>query len=335
VAPGQWGEIPDSALRKVVPWQQPHGSVARITAWSGAAFDPDGRRLFVWGGGHEDYAGNEVYAFELSTFEWQRLTEPAKPDRERFEAYADGSPRSRHTYNYIEFVPSLHRLVSFGGAALYPRGGATSQTIAEFDPDSRTWTIGRRRDVPHGGSMIGAHARLDPASGDVFFVPSRRGAMSRYSPDQDRWHGGWDAAYVRVHSTAAIDPVRRLLVLIGSGTDHAQVFRWNLDRPGRVDDLRAITTGDKDIERAYAPGFDFHRPTGRFVAWAGGTAVYLLDPDDWHWTRLTPAPDNSADPGPALRSGTYGRFRYVPGVDIFVLMNGVDRNVFVYRLPRL
>jgi hypothetical protein len=249
--------------------------------------------------------------------------------------YEDGSPRSRHTYNYIEFVPSLHSLLSFGGAALFPRGGATTQTIAEFDPDSRTWTIGRRRDVPRGGSMIGAHARLDAASGDVFFVPSQRGAMSRYSPDRDRWHGGWEATHVRVHSTAAIDPVRRLLVLFGSGTDLALVFCCNLARPGRVDDLRAITTGDKDIERAYAPGFDFHRPTGRFVAWAGGTAVYALDPDNWHWTRLPAAAGNSADPGPALRSGTYGRFRYVPGVDVFVLMNGVDRNVFVYRLPRL
>jgi hypothetical protein len=335
VAPGHWGEIPDSALRKVAPGEQRYGSVARITAWSGGAFDPDARQLLVWGGGHEDYAGNEVYAFDLKTFQWKRLTEAAKPDRKRSEVYADGSPRSRHTYNYIEFVPSLHRMLSFGGASLYPRGGATTHAIAEFDPETGSWITGRRRDVPRGGSMIGAHARLDPASGDVFFVPSQRGAMARYSPDEDRWYGGWDPAYVRVHSTAAIDPVRRLLVLVGSGTDQGQLIKWDLDLPTRATDLRAITTGDKDIERAYAPGFDYHGPTGKFVAWTGGAAVHVLDPDDWHWTRLPPAPGNSADPGPAQRTGTYGRFRYVPGVDVFVLMNGVDRNVFVYRLPPL
>jgi hypothetical protein len=61
----------------------------------------------------------------------------------------------------------------------------------------------------------------------------------------------------------------------------------------------------------------------------------VLDPDDWRWTPYTPAPGNTADPGRPLSTGTYGRFRYVPGRDIFVLMNGVNRNVFVYRLPTL
>jgi hypothetical protein len=140
---------------------------------------------------------------------------------------------------------------------------------------------------------------------------------------------------VNVHSTAAIDPQRRLLVLIGSGTQRPQALSWNLDRPGGVTDLRRITTGDKDIERAYAPGFDFHRPSGKFVAWAGGTSVYVLDPDDWRWTRHVAASGNSADPGRPLATGTYGRFRYVPRLDLFVLMNGVKRNVFVFRPPPL
>ena len=47
-------------------------------------------------------------------------SEVARPDRERTDSYADGSPRARHTYDYIEFVPSVNRLMSFGGAALYP-----------------------------------------------------------------------------------------------------------------------------------------------------------------------------------------------------------------------
>lgn len=332
VAAGHWYEIPDSQLRKVAV-KSP--DVARITAWSSAALDPQTNRLFVWGGGHADYAGNEVYAFDLGTLQWTRLTEPSPPDTERSDTYADGAPRSRHTYNYIEFVPGLGKLLSFGGASLYPRGGETTRSIAEFDPNTRSWANGRRREVPAGGSLIGAHARLDPASGDVFFVPAQRGALARYSPTDDRWQDGWDRAYVNVHATAAIDPRRRLMVLIGSGTDRPQAFSWNLDRPGRVTDLRPITTGDKDIERANAPGFDFHAPSGNFVAWAGGTSIYLLDPDEWRWRRYAAAADNGADPGPPLGSGTYGRFRYVPRLDLFVLMNGVKRNVFVFRLPPL
>jgi len=41
------------------------------------------------------------------------------------------------------------------------------------------------------------------------------------------------------------------------------------------------------------------------------------------------------DPGPQLSTGTFGRFRYVPALDLFVVMNGVQRNVFVYRLAPL
>ncbi len=333
--PGQWYEIPDSALRAAAARRGADAPVGKITAWSSAAFDPQSDRLLVWGGGHEDYAGNEVYAFDLGTLEWTRLSEPSRPDRDRGDSYADGAPRSRHTYNYIEFLPAQRRLMSFGGASLYPQGGAQSRRISEFDPETGTWVTGRRSDVPAGGSLIGAHARLDPASGDVFFVPAQRGALARYSPSEDRWRGGWEPGFVRVHATAAIDPKRRLMVLIGSGTDKPQALRWNLDRPGRCTDLRTVTSGDKDIERAYAPGFDFHGPSGRFVAWSGGTDVYVLDPDDWRWTRYAPAPGNTADPGRPLSSGTFGRFRYVPGRDIFVLMNGVNRNVFVYRLPTL
>jgi hypothetical protein len=336
VAPGHWYEIPASSLRASGLIRDVDASVSKITAWSGAALDAEANRLLVWGGGHADYAGNEVYAFDLGSLTWTRLSQPPAPaDREKSDQYADGSPRSRHTYDYIEFVPSVDRLLSFGGAALYPRGSASTRRISEFDPTTRSWITGRRADVPAGGNMIGAHARLDPASGDVFFLACQRAALARYSPGEDRWRVGRDKSYVRVHATAAIDPKRRWFVLIGSGTDSPQALRWHLDRPGRAVDLRPVTSGDKEIERAYAPGFDFHGPSGRFVAWAGGGDVYVLDADAWKWMRRAPAPGNGALPHPQLATGTYGRFRYVPGLDLFVLMNGVDRNVFMYRLAPL
>jgi hypothetical protein len=335
IPPGHWYEIPDSSLHTSGVTGDAGVSVRKITAWSSAALDPDSSRLLLWGGGHADYAGNEVYAFDLSSLQWTRLSEPGRADRERSDSYADGTPRARHTYDYLEFVPSVKRLMSFGGAALYPNGNASTRRISEFDAATRGWVTGRRVDVPAGGNMIGAHARFDPASGDVYFLAGQRAALARYSPGEDRWRVGSEHTYVRVHATAAIDPQRRWFVLIGSGTDSPQALRWHLDRPGRAVDLRPVTSGDKEIERAYAPGFDFHPPSGLFVAWAGGGDVYVLDPDGWKWRRRAPAPSNRTVPGPQLSTGTYGRFRYVPALDLFVLMNGVKRNVFVYRLAPL
>jgi hypothetical protein len=143
--------------------------------------------------------------------------------------------------------------MSFGGAALYPYGNIATRRISEFDPGARSWLTGRRADVPAGGNMIGAHARLDSSSGDVYFLPSQRAALMRYSYAADRWSEGWGVHYVRVHSTAAIDPKRRLFVLIGSGAGAPQALKWDLDRPGPATDLRSVTTGDKEIEGAYAP----------------------------------------------------------------------------------
>jgi hypothetical protein len=333
---GQWMEIPDSALSAVAAKPSPGGAIAKITAWSGAALDADGCRLFVWGGGHSDYAGNEVYAFDLQVLKWERLSEPSVPDRSRAPLYPDGQPRARHTYNYLEFVPAIGKLVSFGGSGGYPTGGGEfTRELATFDPKQRQWVTGELSPVPSGGNMIGANARVDPRTGNVFFLASQRTGPMRYSPTEDRWAPAGSRTYVRVHATAAIDSQRGQLVLVGSGTRSPQVIRWPLDRPGNAVDMRGVTTGDKDIETAYGPGFDFHRPSGRFVAWAGGSDVYVLDPDGWKWTRQTPAPGNVASPGQQLATGTYGRFRYVPELDVFVLMNGADRNVFVYRLASL
>jgi hypothetical protein len=336
ILPGHWYEIPESRLREVASRAPVSGSVGKITAWSSAAFDPNARRLLVWGGGHADYSGNEVFAFDLGSLRWERLTEPSAADRARtVDSYADGKPRSRHTYDYIEFLPAQNRLMSFGGAALYPYGNASTRRISEFDPEARSWVTGRRADVPAGGNMIGAHARVDATTGDVFFVAGQRAALARYSPGDDRWRDGWGKAYVRVHATAAIDSKRRSFVLIGSGTDSPQALMWSLDRPGNAVELRKLTRGDKEIEKACAPGFDFHPPSGRFVAWAGGGDVYVLDPDGWLWTRRAPAPGNAAVPAAQLSTGTYGRFRYMADLDLFILMNGADRNVFVYRLAPL
>ena len=52
------------------------GTYGGITAWSGAAFDSMNTRLLLNGGGHSDYGGNEIYAFDFDTDTWSRLSDP-------------------------------------------------------------------------------------------------------------------------------------------------------------------------------------------------------------------------------------------------------------------
>ena len=321
-------------MRDVAPRVSPGGNVSKIIdAWSGGALDTQREWLLVWGGGHSDYAGNEVYAFDLKTLAWNRLTNPSVADRARTATYPDGQPRARHTYNYIEYVPAWDRFVSFGGAGPWPFGGGEfTRAISEFDYDGRTWITGARAPVPPGGSMIAALARLDAATGAIYFVPGAKGAMLRLDPQTQQWQGGWGRCQVTAHASAAIAPDRRSLVVVGKGTADGirQAWKWDLDHPSAPVDLRKLTSGDPAVERAMAPGFAYHAPSRKFVGWIGGTDLLTLDPDTWQWQRFAAAP-GSADPGAPSPRGTYGRFQYVPRLDAFVLVNDVDQNVFLVR----
>src|SRR5215467_3275959 len=65
---GYWYEIPNSHVRQFLPNPVPPGNPAYLMrAWSGGAYDSKRDRLIVWGGGHGDYGGNEIYAFDVNT----------------------------------------------------------------------------------------------------------------------------------------------------------------------------------------------------------------------------------------------------------------------------
>lgn len=89
VVPGSYGTIAaqDPALVSGLnpnypgsaPWKGQSGQGSVVTAWNSGAFAPDvGSKgtYLVAGGGHHDYFGNEVYAFDMATPGWSRLNAP-------------------------------------------------------------------------------------------------------------------------------------------------------------------------------------------------------------------------------------------------------------------
>lgn len=76
------GEVPDAMFTDATmtaTTSYPF-SCNQITPWSGGAADDLHHRLIVWGGGHSDYAGNEVSVLNLDgTPAWERFTSPTMP----------------------------------------------------------------------------------------------------------------------------------------------------------------------------------------------------------------------------------------------------------------
>lgn len=327
---GQWYRVPNSKLTSVAASNVPGSFGSIMGAWSGGAFDTTRNRLIIWGGGHGDYAGNEIYAFDVASLTWVRLTNPSTDVGGDVNSgyYPDGNPRAFHTYEYIEYVPSIDRFCSFGNSAGYPGVNSTSN-IDCFNFETLQWEP-RRGNLPSGAwGTPATAAAYDPTTGHVFvlgmlgssilaeFNPTTNASSVRSSPD-----------YTSYYVTADIDPTRRKFVAVGSG----QQFSWNITGSGQVSRTALSTTGATEIAGKQAPGLVYDPISDRMVAWSGGADVYTLNLDTLTWTRHAPAATNTVVPSAAAGNGTYGRFRYMPAYNAFIVVNSVSDDVYIYKL---
>ncbi|MBK6552342.1 MAG: hypothetical protein IPP18_17290 [Rhodocyclaceae bacterium] len=341
LGPGVWYEIPSSQLEQVAyPWpanvittKNGVGFKAVIGNWSGGAYDTRRDRLLIWGGGHFAYAGNEIYGFDLGHLRWQRLSEPSLEIDLDYRAgddiYIDGKPRSNHTYGSLQYVPVVDRFCSFGTSANFPasRGGPTTWA---YDFSAGKW----ERKSPAPGFGFGTSSAWDPVTQRIWIrLNGKEGMLAEWDPVKDHWtarargleHKTW------FDQSAAIDPLGRRYVAVGGG----KIRTYDLSSPGSIIQRDIRTSGPQDIVAATNPGFEYDPIIDKFVGWNGGADIFTLDPETWQWQRLPPAASNRTRPTPAAKNGTFGRFRYVPSRNVYVVVNSVRENVYIYRLSDL
>ncbi len=105
-----------------------HGSTnGVIRAWSSFAWDDKRGDLILWGGGHANYSGNEVYRWRSSSMNWELSSLPTAVDCVGADCVTrDGpanSPISSHTYDNSAYLPVADRFITFGGNK-YNLGGS-------------------------------------------------------------------------------------------------------------------------------------------------------------------------------------------------------------------
>lgn len=108
-----------------------------ISAWSGFAWDSNRGDLILYGGGHANYSGNDVYRWRARNLEWERAALPSQYELVDNAGIsidgADHAPPSCHTYGNSVFLPIADRYLNFGGA-IFNTGGRY-QKRSEGDPD--------------------------------------------------------------------------------------------------------------------------------------------------------------------------------------------------------
>ena len=316
-----WLEIPNSRLDSVganpnkYPDLQGYMGVHGITAYSGGVYDSKRDRLVIWGGGHADYRGNEIYVFDVGTLQWERLTEPSEASLCQ-QVNSDGTPNSRHTYNGIAYIEHADQFFGSGGALACNPGGCGADKTWTFDFDSKQWKDMKPKLKPRTDcENVSAY---DPESKKVwwFDVPG----LWSYNYDNNKWRQHNEDYISR--RTAAVDTKRGLLLVVGQ----EQVVAYNI-RDGDYTQRVWNTVGAESLIKKWSPGLAYDPVADRMVGWAGGS-VFSLDMDTKIWT------EHKASGGPNVDSlnDVYGLWRYIPSLNAFIVMSGAQKNVYFYKL---
>ena len=119
-----WAPAGDGVSGDVFPYSYASpGNV--VTAWSSFAWDTARGNLLLWGGGHGNYRGNEIYTWQGSTGAWTRGSLPSLvvPYAGSYVVADDAAPMSAHTYSGNTYLQNNDMFVAFGGA-VFNSGGA-------------------------------------------------------------------------------------------------------------------------------------------------------------------------------------------------------------------
>lgn len=389
-----WHRLPNTQMRKsVCLGDVPDGMYrdATMTAtteytfncnqfipWSGAAADDLHHRLIVWGGGHSDYAGNEVSVLNLDgTPAWERFTPPTMPvpyiwDGKHWEGLkpyflrphdggtyvAGSSPSSRHTYNGLQYVPSQNKLYSFGGSVA--NGGFLSAEVWTLDMSTRKWTM---LGPPFSQSPGYPTTAYDPNNGHIV-MHDKNWSLFDYDPENNKWRTINRSIHVDDGTTAAIDPINHLFVVVGAGGTPGNTGYPSVPR-GHTLQVFSLSSGNVQIwtnngcDLIYRNGgLAWDSALGLMVGYpGGGNQIYLLNtstkPIDTPFgsvpshkcldvtvsTNASPQsggdfPQDPEGTGHQGNLGVFGRFRYFPSLDVFVVVNSRDHDAWILRLTK-
>lgn len=191
---------------------------AIIGAWSSFAWDPHRGDMILYGGGHANYGGNDVYRWRSATRQWERASLPSqlRADPVPSPAFglpvdgADHAPMSAHTYDNSVFLPLLDRFLTFGGASVGSGGAYVKETAPNvfritgpylFDPNKADGnrvggTTGSGvNPVTLGGEMWQNRDSYVTAHGSAIVPTSFVAGMTAYAVEDGR-----DVVYVAARS---------------------------------------------------------------------------------------------------------------------------------------
>ncbi|MEZ4459136.1 MAG: hypothetical protein R3E66_05310 [bacterium] len=358
LATWQWHELPDTSLYSVQPSVvvsgQPDadgvsiagGLYGRIDAWNGLAASRARNTLYsAANGGHADYAGNEVYAFELGVDAptWRILRQPTAAnlirrgnynDQIYSDYYDDGRPGSTHSYYALHFLDSRGAIVRFGAGSLYGTGNEANLKTEAFVLETNDW-------VPEGtypeiieGSRAGAINQtvcMDFENDDVYIGAAD--GVRRFNAATATYErlAGWLQAQDSVKGAPCIvDRARQRVVFF---QDAYKPPNGGLVFSLTDNTLSEITfAGDfRNENTSWRESYGFMDVDGTYLLKTrSGDEVIRVNPQTFEATAVDVT---GGDALPDAANGVQTRFQYFPQLQGYAYLPRHDANVWFLASP--
>lgn len=304
------------------------GATSILIAWNGAGFDAKNHTFYFYGGGHGDYAGNEVYAFDLKKGLWERLTEPSPLTHYHHRKGADrvceipdirSVPFPAHTYAGIIYINGqlLVNASAKGTIACLPKGQpAPAGTLLDqggtyaFDISKRQWRkvsdtgySSPRYVIVNGQLLIGDGDRLHYAD----LTTEGLKIYQQFSSHPDSGDG---IAYFDTH--------RNLI------WELTEAYLWSKDPKLGLTQTKTV------MPAPHGKSMQLNN-AGELISWSGHSLIASYSPEKDQWRVY----DWKNEGGPQDGDNrVYSKWQYLPDYDLFVGISKHTTGVWVYKHPK-
>jgi hypothetical protein len=360
----EWVAVPNSTLQGSPAWQAMPtpgfwgNQLGFVNAENGTGLNEETSEVWLFGGGHSDYAGNELASIVLAADSpvWQlRCTRSEAAAMKPYGSggtdpawNTDGKPNSRHSYSGTHFIRKLNRYFAIDGytwdsANIRPMGPAT------FDVDAGAWEASGTWPAPPGSdssSSPGIYAK-HPVTEDIYYGAGGGYKLFKLDTTTKTWTTVTSAigSYFPGTDVQAIDSARNGLTVLstraGAGLTNTVFFRVDLTTGVRTD-LTMQASADWTAFQAMSTnhgGLHYAADLDCFFYCFGGTGqggkvwkITHVSGDTWAIQQLTMT-GATVPAGTGVANGNIlSRFRYLPALRAVMAFPAANSPIYVAKV---
>ena len=244
----------------------------------------------------------------------------------------NGDPASSHTYSQVVYDEHNDKLMLCGLGSAAGGSGSSFAQVRTLNLSSNGWDAANGALSDSGLSMFGAAFAYNSVEKAVYGRGGQgSGRWWRYDSvantlTQLQVSGGASAA-PNLHSSCAIDPVRRYGIWVGgyagvgpldNGSADMVLLDFSSRNGAAITGYARTLAGFPAACRGDKIGVEFHPPSGSFIVWAGKAQLYRLippaNPFTGNWSFVTITPSGAGLPILTSDSyaGVFSKLRWCP-----------------------